>query len=174
MTHGASAFAIRIESQDALAWDFSPTSVETGERARGISPPRSTSARSAATAAASSVGAQPTWLSLALKRVSAISHFVDNWDNCDAPAPESHVIESARMLLVGMVEYDIIPTHVDASVEGGISIAILRGDRYAHIEVSNSGAILGATSVKSESPDIWDFDERGLRTSLADIENFLG
>jgi hypothetical protein len=65
---------------------------------------------------------------------------------------------------------------VSASVDGGVAVCFVRGDRYADIECLNSGKVLAVTSQRDKSSQVWKVghDQQSLQHALKLIGAFLG
>jgi hypothetical protein len=74
----------------------------------------------------------------ALSRINYTAHRIE------PPTPEA--FERARTLLSRLQMNALLPTRVLYSAEGGIGILFQYENRYADLEVLNSGSILGVTS----------------------------
>ncbi len=86
-------------------------------------------------------------------------------------------IANARSVLKLLGQVDFLPSRIMASVDGGITICFIVGDRYSDIECVNSGEILAVISDRSscQSPDVWDIggDHKNLHSSIERIRYFL-
>jgi hypothetical protein len=96
-------------------------------------------------------------------------------DGCSEP-PSSFALGRARAVLHQFETEDLEPTRVVASVEGGVGICFVQGDKYADIECFNAGEILGVVSNRRDRPNIWKVEPSavGFAEASARIRNFLG
>lgn len=97
------------------------------------------------------------WKNLTLQRDTRISlramkRLRDNWDSYGAPSPNAVAISHAERVLKLLEANDLFPTRVLPSTEGGIGFCFVQGNRYADIECTNDGEILGVRYVGSEFP----------------------
>lgn len=76
-----------------------------------------------------------------------------------AEPPTLHAVAWAQLVLQQLELDDVLPTRVVASVEGGIGICFVDGNKYADIECLNSGAILGVISNKTDRPCVWEVEQ---------------
>jgi hypothetical protein len=93
-----------------------------------------------------------------------------------ADSPSSAAIARARLMLRQFEVEALEPTKVVASVEGGVGICFVDGDKYADIECFNSGEILGVVSNRQDRPNIWKVEPSaiGFAEAAARIRTFLG
>jgi hypothetical protein len=98
----------------------------------------------------------------------------DNWDSDGAEAPNTESIKISRQILGLIYETDLIPTAISPSVEGGVSIYFIKGDKYADFECFNSGEVLTSKSDRINEPEITELNNKGdVRAFLENIEVFL-
>jgi hypothetical protein len=71
--------------------------------------------------------------------------------------------------------YSLIPSRVIATVEGGVAICFVEGDKYSDIECFNTGAVLGVTSSRRGRPFVWEIkpDTGGFARAADRIRAFL-
>jgi len=95
-------------------------------------------------------------------------------EDADPPAPAT--VEIARAILRQLETEALEPTKIIASVEGGVGICFVDGERYADIECFNSGEILGVVSNRHDRPTIWKIDPTavGFAEATTRIRSFLG
>ncbi|PWT80591.1 MAG: hypothetical protein C5B44_05170 [Acidobacteria bacterium] len=93
----------------------------------------------------------------------------------DAEQPEEVATTCAGIVLNKFREYNLVPSSVVASTEGGIAICLINGNKYADIECLNSGAILGVTSNRRDVPVAWEVEatDHAIALSIARIRDFL-
>ena len=97
------------------------------------------------------------------------------WDGSDSEAPNTHAIHMAERILVLLQQLEFQPARVGASVEGGVTISFMDGDRYADVECFNSGEILAVTSDRRGQPDVWAVasDDVEIIRTLERIREFI-
>ena len=61
------------------------------------------------------------------------------------------------------------------SVEGGLSLLFVNGDKYADIECDNDGDVLVGMSDRTGDPELWELNLEGnnLNTTVDRIREFL-
>lgn len=108
-------------------------------------------------------------------RLAQLRAVQENWDSYGAPAPNAASIESARHVLDLMDLNDLIPTQILPSAEGGIGICFVKGDRYADIECSNDGEILGVYYTGKEMPRLLETDstDSSVKNAIQKIRDHL-
>jgi hypothetical protein len=72
--------------------------------------------------------------------------------------PSQMIIDRARAILHKLEAENLEPTRVVASVEGGVGVCFVDGEKYADIECLNAGEILGVVSNRRDRPTIWKID----------------
>jgi hypothetical protein len=92
-----------------------------------------------------------------------------------AEGPSESAGRVARLVLSQFKEFDLVPTKVVASAEGGVAICVVRGERYSDVECLNSGEILAVNSDKKNLPDVWEIkrETNDLALSLSRIRTFV-
>lgn len=113
------------------------------------------------------------WLGMQLQTVHRLQQLQPGWDGYDAEPPNSKAVGLARLVLIMLVESDAEPTRVDPSVEGGICISFIRGNRYGDIECFNTGELLAATSDGKSEPSVWTVtpDRDGIAAAASAIKS---
>jgi hypothetical protein len=109
-------------------------------------------------------------------KISELASFRSNWDSYGAPSPDNIAIENAVRVLKLMQPIDLERVSILPSGEGGVAFCFRRGDRYADIETSNDGAILGVRYVGMETPLLINVDssEDSIKAGLEQIRVFIG
>ncbi len=98
----------------------------------------------------------------------------DDWDDDGAEAPNADSIKVARKILGIIYETNLIPTAISPSVEGGVNIYFIKGNKYADIECFNSGEVLTSKSDRVNEPEITELNnEDEVKVFLQNIESFL-
>ena len=115
-------------------------------------------------------------LNVAHQKISELASLKSNWDSYGALSPDSIAVENAARILKLMQPVDLERASIVPSAEGGIAFCFKRGDRYADIETSNDGAILGVRYVGMETPLLINVDgsEDSIKAGLEQIRMFIG
>jgi hypothetical protein len=94
-------------------------------------------------------------------------------DNVDPPTQDA--LDCTRAVLHQLKTENLEPSKVVASVEGGVGICFVEGDKYADIECLNSGEILGVISNRRDNPTVWKIDPSapGFAAAASRIRNFF-
>jgi hypothetical protein len=116
------------------------------------------------------------FLGVARQKIYELASLKSNWDSYGAPSPDIDAIENAVRILELMQPLDLETVSIVPSAEGGIGFCFKRKDRYADIETSNGGAILGVRYVGMETPFLIDVDgsDNSIKTALEQIRNHIG
>src|ERR1019366_1170763 len=98
-----------------------------------------------------------------------------NWDSYGAPAPNETALGNATRILEHMTPFDLSAAKIMPSAEGGIGFCFVVGDRYADIEASNEGDILGVRYVGKHTPALIPIDGTGesIEKALAQIRDHI-
>jgi hypothetical protein len=91
-------------------------------------------------------------------RIQALVGLRQNWDSYGAPPPNERAASNAIRVLNLLESIRLDPTRILASAEGGIGICFIRGDRYADIECSNEGEVLGVYYIGPQMPALLETD----------------
>jgi len=84
----------------------------------------------------------------------SIRRFSQGWDTYAAPAPNDIAVENAARILRFLDAEVLIRARVLPSAEGGVGIAFVNQDRYADLECSNDGDILGVRYTGHQAPTL--------------------
>ena len=97
------------------------------------------------------------------------------WKRQSEP-PSTDAINNARTVLGELRTHALRPTGITPSAEGGLGIYFDRNQRYADVEILNSGKILGVVSDKSGGVNAFEVmpSLEGYKEALARIRDFLG
>jgi hypothetical protein len=79
-----------------------------------------------------------------------------NWDTYGAEPPNDDTMSFASELLVLLDTREFLPSDVVASAEGGVALSFTAPNRYADIEILNSGEILAVTFTRQREPIVWE------------------
>jgi hypothetical protein len=74
-----------------------------------------------------------------------------------------------------LLEINFTPNKITASVENGVGISFIQGEKYADIECFNTGEILAVTSDKQGNPNVWQVDDNldSIKSALEKIYVFI-
>jgi hypothetical protein len=117
----------------------------------------------------------PSWLQDGNLALAEFSRLPKNWDGDGAEPPNLVSREWSRVILEILLELNFAPTRVTPSVENGIGISFIKGEKYADIECFNTGEILAVTSYGQENPPVWEVacNREALKSALERIQLFL-
>jgi len=109
------------------------------------------------------------------RRVYALAKLRLNWDSYGAPAPNESSVANAIRVLNLLETLNLDPTRILPSAEGGVGICFVRGDRYADIECSNEGEVLGVYYVGEQMPTLLETDatDAAISAALERIRNHI-
>jgi hypothetical protein len=98
-----------------------------------------------------------------------------NWDSYGAPAPNGTSTENAIRVLNLLESLNLDPTRILPSAEGGVGICFVREDRYADIECSNEGEVIGVYYVGAQMPTLLETDatDASISTALERIRDHI-
>ncbi len=101
------------------------------------------------------------------RSVHALAQLRPNWDSYGAPAPNGRSIANAIRVLNLVESLNLDPTRILPSAEGGVGICFVREDRYADIECSNEGEVLGVYYIGAQMPVLLETDATDASISAA-------
>ncbi|NJM46256.1 MAG: hypothetical protein HC860_08800 [Alkalinema sp. RU_4_3] len=115
------------------------------------------------------------YLSEQLKTVENLQQLPQGWDGLNAETPNKTSVDAAKSVLMSLFQMELIPDHITASVENGVGISFVRGEKYADIECFNSGEILAVISDRHSSPTVWEITNipQDITLSLSKISDSL-
>jgi hypothetical protein len=92
-----------------------------------------------------------------------------------AEGPTSLAIALGATVLDQLQRDELLPTRIVASADGGIAICFIDGDKYADVECSNNGEILGVISNRRDRPIAWEIEQSqgGVARAVVRIRDFL-
>lgn len=98
-----------------------------------------------------------------------------NWDSYGAPSPNSTALDNAARILQHMKPFDLALVSIVPSAEGGVGFCFARGDRYADIESSNDGDIIGVRYIGIQAPVLIETDgtDISIEAALQEIRNHI-
>jgi hypothetical protein len=108
--------------------------------------------------------------------ISRMSQLSDNWDDRGSAAPTESVIQLAQHFLNQFQTYAMTPSRVAASVENGIGFTFEQSNKFAYIELLNSGEVVFLIDVKLQNSEAWEIhggEEKLLLSSIQRIQNYL-
>jgi hypothetical protein len=97
-------------------------------------------------------------LTKAQSRLWELAGIRSNWDTYGAPAPNDVALENAARILEHMKPFDLVLANIVPSAEGGVGFCFSKDDRYADIESSNDGDIIGVRYVGMQTPVLIEAD----------------
>ena len=105
-----------------------------------------------------------------------LSILKSNWDSYGAPTPNGVALRNATRILELLRPFDLALANIMPSAEGGIGICFAQDGRYADIELSNDGEILGVRYVGMETPVLIDVDKTddSIKAALQEIRDHMG
>lgn len=117
----------------------------------------------------------PPWLLYFTQRLEEIANLSDDWDSCGTAAPNQASISNAMDILSILHETDLVPTQISPSVEEGIGISFVKGDKDAFVECYNDGEVLAVISDQQKERDIWQIrnSKEAFKRALETINIFI-
>jgi len=114
-------------------------------------------------------------LAKAQSRLSELAQIGSNWDTYGAPAPNQAALETAVRVLEHMNPFDLMLANIVPSAEGGVGFCFSRGDRYADIESSNDGDIIGVRYIGMQTPVLIETDgtDASIEAALQQVRNHI-
>jgi hypothetical protein len=111
----------------------------------------------------------------AIYRLSSLLDLRSNWDSYGAPAPNRTAVENALRILSLMWSLGLPLTSIVPSAEGGVGFCFKSGNRYADIESSNEGEIIGVRYVGMEAPVLIEANNtnESLKAALVQIRDHM-
>jgi hypothetical protein len=105
----------------------------------------------------------------------SLARLKNNWDSYGAPAPNDAALENAARILEHMKPFDLTLANIVPSAEGGVGFCFAIGDRYADIESSNEGDILGVRYTGMQPPVLIETDgtDASIEAALEQIRNHV-
>jgi hypothetical protein len=114
-------------------------------------------------------------LSKAQTKLFDLATLRSNWDSYGAPAPNKTALENAVRILEHMKPFDLALANIVPSAEGGVGFCFISGDRYADIESSNEGEMIGVRYTGMQTPVLIEMDgtDVSIETALEQIRNHV-
>lgn len=115
-------------------------------------------------------------LNRAQSQLAALAELRSNWDTYGAPAPNQVALENGARVLECMTPIDLSIVKIVPSAEGGVGFCFAEGNRYADIESSNEGDILGVRYVGTEMPVLIETDgsDASINAALQQVRTHIG
>lgn len=92
--------------------------------------------------------------------------------------PTSDALATARAVLLRLASNDssLVPDKIVATVDQGVAICFVSGNRYSDIECLGEGGILGVTTDRRGGPSVWEIDTSlsGIDSAAIRIRRFIG
>lgn len=114
-------------------------------------------------------------LTHAHRQLDAALGLTHGWDSYDAEPPSLTAAKLATSVIEILRNSYFAPPHVVASVEGGLATVFSVGDKFAQIELLNSGSVFTTTYSADAAPQVVKFgsDEPSLRAAVQTVRDFL-
>lgn len=111
----------------------------------------------------------------AQSQLCSLAELRSNWDSYGAPAPTETAIENAARILGHMQPFDLTLANIVPSAEGGVGFCFAKDDRYADIESSNEGDIIGVKYVGMQTPELIETDgtDASIEAALQQIRDHI-
>jgi hypothetical protein len=116
-----------------------------------------------------------TWFIKYVSILEQLRKLPDNWDSYGAEPPNLMALYWSKTVLELLLEINFPPNKITASVENGVGISFIQGEKYADIECFNTGEILAVTSDKQGNPNVWQVDDKldSIKSALEKIHVFI-
>lgn len=98
-----------------------------------------------------------------LKEIAEIKNQSPEID--DAPSREA--LFFANLVIEQLQRDELAPAKIVESVDGGVAICFVAGDKYADIECLNTGEILGVTTNRRDRPSVWEIKQNASEIARA-------
>ena len=98
-----------------------------------------------------------------------------NWDSYGAPKPNQIAIQNATRVLAHMKPFDLALANIVPSAEGGIGFCFVNDDRYADIECSNDGEIIGVRYIGRQAPILIETNgtDASIQAAMEQVRNHV-
>ena len=109
------------------------------------------------------------------RKIKLTGNLRPNWDTYGAEPPDAEAVNTALEVLVSLEHERFLPSDAVASTEGGVALCFVAGDRYADIEILNSGEILAVTVTGQQDPYVWEVGKntRAFSEAIERIRNHI-
>jgi hypothetical protein len=115
-------------------------------------------------------------LARAQSKLQYLASLKYNWDSYGAPKPNQISLENAARLLEHLKPFDLALVNIVPSAEGGIGLCFVNEDRYADLECSNDGEIIGVKYRGKQSPSLIETDgtDASIQAAIQQIRIYVG
>jgi hypothetical protein len=110
-----------------------------------------------------------------LKLIENLQRLPKGWDGYNAESPNQNSVIRSQFILMHLFRMKFLPDKITPSVENGVGISFIQGDKYADIECFNTGEILAVTSDRQAAPQVWEVSNRPqeITSALRKIRDFI-
>ena len=108
-----------------------------------------------------------------ITQANELKELPDGWNSYDAPPPSDSAVKNVKLVLQVLCDFSF-PINLVPDVNGGIGIILSNGSVYADFSCDNDGTILGVTSNRKGTVDVWDVDPNEILLSIEKINKFIG
>jgi hypothetical protein len=145
--------------------------IQTGSQAR----PRIRSRKFANEKGSIQKQEKDAWFLKYVSLLEQLRKLPENWDSYGADPPNLTALYWSKTVLELLLEINFTPNKITASVENGVGISFIQGEKYADIECFNTGEILAVTSDKQGNPNVWQVDDNldSIKSALEKIYVFI-
>lgn len=111
----------------------------------------------------------------AANRIALLEKLASNWDSYGAPSPNDLAVRNAHEILRLAFQMDLDVTSIVPSAEGGIGFCFRAKDKYADIESTNEGEIIGVRYQGMEAPILIEAENNtaSLQAALSEIKEHI-
>lgn len=108
-------------------------------------------------------------------QISGYAELCAGWDSYDALPPSHAAVQHARDMLAKLRELFLIPNAALPSAEGGIALVFTNGDRYAQLEILNSGSLISLSFQGKATPAVKKHSttDSGYLEAIETISHFI-
>lgn len=90
------------------------------------------------------------------QQVGGLARLPKGWDSYGADPPNETAIKTSSDFIGILRDYQLRPTKVSPSAEGGVGICFERDDKYADIEFLNDGDVVAVKYRGQSDPEVWE------------------
>lgn len=108
-----------------------------------------------------------------LTRISNLLKESDNQMDKEAEHPNSIAVSRSLTLVRQLGYWELLPSRISPSVEGGVVLGFRKNGHYAGIEVSNDGEVIGLTTDYAGKINVWDVDLNALKGTIDRVSEHL-
>ncbi|MCF8079572.1 MAG: hypothetical protein K9K88_09855 [Desulfobacterales bacterium] len=88
--------------------------------------------------------------------IEKLAYLEKGWDSYDAIAPNLTATNNCKYLVDFFIQNDFIPNEVVPSVEGGLGILFISGQKYGYLECDNDGELIATVSDRAGDVHVWE------------------